>query len=93
MGDLRTTVERRSAAPLAWLSQRPKLLLPGLVLGLLLASTALSGVAGALCLLVVLLVVGWLSFLSWPVLVPRARLLRLLVLVMLAALGVSHLLR
>ena len=77
---------------LAWLSQRPKLLLPGAVLVLLLASSALPTALGAVCLLLVLLVVGWLSYLSWPVLPARARVLRLLVLLMIVGLGVARLL-
>ena len=81
MPPLRTSVERRSAVLLAWLSLRPKLLLPGLVVGLLLLAGLLPPLASALCLLPVLVLVGWLSYLSWPALDGRARVLRLLVLV------------
>ena len=81
MPPLRASVERRSAVLLAWLSLRPKLLLPGLVVGLLLLAGLLPPLASALCLLPVLVLVGWLSYLSWPALDGRARVLRLLVLV------------
>jgi hypothetical protein len=90
-GALRTTVERRSGVLLAWLSQRPRLLLPGVVLALLLASSLLPAVAGTACLLLVVLVVGWLSYLSWPVLDRRGRLVRAVVVLMLLALAASRL--
>ncbi len=90
---LRAKVEQRSAPVLAWLSLRPRLLLPGLVLVLLLASGALPAAVGAVCLLLVLVVVGWLSYLSWPVLPARARSLRVLVLLMMAGLAVGRLLQ
>lgn len=90
-GALRTTVERRSGVLLAWLSLRPRLLLPGVVLALLLASGLLPLAPGAVCLLLVVLVVGWLSYLSWPVLDGRGRLVRLLVVLMLLGLGAARL--
>lgn len=81
MPPLRAAVERRSAVLLAWLSLRPRLLLPALVVGLLLLSGFLPPLLSALSLLPVLALVGWLSYLSWPTLDGRARVLRLLVLV------------
>ena len=77
----RQGVERRSAVLLAWLSLRPRLLLPALIIGLLLLAGLLPPLLSALCLLPVLTLVGWLSYLSWPTLDGRARVLRLLVLV------------
>ena len=92
MGTLREVVERRSGVLLAWFSQRPRLLLPGLVLGLLLLAGLLPAVAGALCLVPVVLLVGWLSYLSWPVLDGRGRLLRVLALALVVGLAVDRLL-
>ena len=89
---LRAEVERRSGTLLAWLSLRPRPLLPAVVLVLLLASAVLPVALAAVCLVLVLLVVGWLSYLSWPLLQPRAKVLRLLVLVLLVFLGGSRLL-
>ncbi|MCW2776859.1 MAG: hypothetical protein JWN17_584 [Frankiales bacterium] len=88
---LRPLVESRSAVLLAWFSLRPKALLPVLVLALLLASSLLPPALGLLCLLPVLLLVAWLSYLSWPVLDPRARVLRCVVLVALTVLGALRL--
>ena len=88
MPSFRSSVARRSAVLLAWLSLRPRLLLPALVLGLLLLGSFLPPPLSTACLLLVLGVVGWLSYLSWPVLDGRARGLRLLVLSMLAGLVV-----
>ena len=77
---------------LAWMSQRPRLLLPGLVLGLLLLAGLLPPVPRAVCLLPVLLLVAWLSYLSWPVLDTRARLLRVLAAGLVAGLALDRVL-
>lgn len=83
---LRRTVERRSAPVLLWLSSRPKLLLPALVLVLLVGGLAAPAPYGAPLLVLLGLLLAWLSYLSWPVLEPRARLLRAAVLLLI---GVS----
>ena len=85
----RPVVEQRSAVVLTWLSLQPRLLLPGAVLALLVLSALLPPGPGSACVALVLLVTGWLSYLSWPVLDVRSRVLRLVVLgllVLLAAL-------
>ncbi len=92
MPAFRASVERRSAVLLAWLSLRPRLLLPAVVLGLLLLSSFVAPPLSTVCLLVVLAVVGWLSYLSWPVLDAGARVLRVAVLglfVVLVVLGLT----
>lgn len=86
MPAFRASVERRSAVLLAWLSLRPRLLLPAVVLGLLLLSSFLAPPLSTVCLALVLAVVGWLSYLSWPVLDGRARTLRVAVLALLTGL-------
>ena len=73
----RRTVEQRSGPLLVFLSQQPKLLVPVVSVVLLIAGLALPGVLGAVCLLLLALLVGWLSYLSWPVVVGPARAVRL----------------
>ena len=89
---MRAGVERRSAVLLAWLSLQPKLLLPAVVLGLLLLSAFLPPLLSTLCLVPVVALLAWLTYLSWPALDGRGRALRLLVLVgllVLVALGLQ----
>lgn len=86
MSTLRAAVERRSGTLLAWLSLRPRLLLPGVVLVLFLLAALLPPPLSTLCLLPVLLLAAWLTYLSWPVLDGRARVLRTVVLVLLVGL-------
>ena len=73
---LRRTVERRSAPVLLWLSSRPRFVLPVLVAVLLIGGLA-APTAYALPLQLLLgLLLLWLSYLSWPALDGRARMLR-----------------
>ncbi len=70
----RRALERRSAAPLAFLHQLPALV-PALVLGVLLvAGLAVKGPVGAAALCCVAAVLGWFAFMSWPRLASRGRL-------------------
>ena len=87
---MRQQVNRRSAPVLVWLSSRPKLLVPLLSIGLLIAGLALPPAAGVPLLLLLLLLVGWLSYLSWPAVAGGARVVRLVLLVLLAVLTVSR---
>ena len=82
---LRLSVERRSAPVLTYLSTQPKLLVPALTALLLVCGLALSPVYGVICLLLLLALVGWLSYLSWPVVVGPARAVRLAVLALIAS--------
>ncbi len=71
---LRQSVERRSAAPLAYLRQLPALV-PALVLaGLLVAGLAVRGPVGAAALCCLAAALGWLAFVSWPRLASGGRL-------------------
>lgn len=81
---LRRAVERRSAPALTYLSTQPKLLIPGVTALLLICGLALSPVYGVICLLLLLALVGWLSYLSWPVVVGPARAVRVVVLGLIA---------
>ena len=70
------------------LSTRPTWLLPlgcAVLLGGLLFLPAAAAVA---CLVPLLAVVGWLAYLSWPTTDPGGRVVRVLALVVLVALGV-----
>jgi hypothetical protein len=90
---VRGEVERRSVAVLLWFSHRPKPLLPLLSVALL-----VGGLAGplpwALVLLGLLLaLVGWLTYLSWPAVHGQARLVRGVTLGLLCAAMVLKVLR
>lgn len=74
---LRGTVERRSAPVLVWLSTRPKLLLPLASLALLIGGLAAPLPVALPLLLVLLAVVAWLTYLSWPVVHGTGRYVRL----------------
>ena len=79
----RREVSRRSAPVLRWLSQRPKILLPLVSVALLLGGFALPPAVGVPLLLVLLLIIGWLSYLSWPLVEGSARLIRIALLALL----------
>jgi hypothetical protein len=84
----RRAVERRTGPLLVVLSRQPKLLVPLVAAGLLLVSLFLPGRLAAVPLVLLLLLVGWLTYLSWPVLDGAARTLRLVVLGMVLLLTV-----
>lgn len=73
---LRGAVERRSAPLLVWMSSRPKVLLPLLSLALLVGGLAAPLPVAAPLLLLLLAVVGWLTYLSWPVVQGGGRVVR-----------------
>ena len=79
----RQEVARLSAPVLRWLSQRPKLLLPLVSVALLLGGFALPAAVGVPLLVALLLIVAWLSYLSWPLVQGPARLIRVVLLGML----------
>jgi hypothetical protein len=70
----RASFEQRSATPLLWLHQLPRWLFPVLAVGLLVVGFALPG--GALALVAVAALLGWLAAASWPRLSGQGRLLR-----------------
>ena len=87
---LRRQVERRSGPVLVLLSRQPKLTIPIVSLVLLVAGLAVPGALGALLLGVLLLFVGWLSYLSWPVVAGPARAVRMVTLGLLTAVLVTR---
>lgn len=85
---LRRSVELK-VGPLVVLAGRRRVL-AGLLAGLLLLGGLLAtGVLGLVLLLVVAAMLGVLLFLSWPVLLPAARVLRLMTLGLVVASAVA----
>ena len=74
---LRGKVERAAAPSLLWLSARPKFLLPVVTVLLLVVGLAAPTTIGVPVLGLLVLLIGGLSYLSWPVIEGAARLLRL----------------
>jgi hypothetical protein len=73
---LRGAVERRSAPVLTWFSVQPKLLLPLGSLALLMGGFLAPPLLAVPMLLVLLLVMTWLTYLSWPAVQGGGRVVR-----------------
>lgn len=80
---LRPKAEQLSEPALRWLTARPAFLLPACSLLLLVAGLAAPPRIGVPLLVVLGLLVGWLSFLSWPAVGRPARILRAVMLALL----------
>jgi hypothetical protein len=89
---LRGDVERRSGPVLVWLSTRPRVLLPLASLLLLIGGLAAPLPVALPMLLVLLALVAWLTYLSWPAVHGTARLLRVATLGLVALAGALRLL-
>ncbi|MFL6130878.1 MAG: DUF6703 family protein [Mycobacteriales bacterium] len=87
---LRRAVEQRSAAPLAWLATRPRWIPFVLVLALLVGGLFAPPAVGVVLLAVLLLLLGWLSYLSWPRLAGGGRVVRLAVLALVVVAAVQR---
>ena len=87
----RRAVERRSAPALIWLKSKPTALLPVVSVALLLGGLVAPPLLGVVLLLALLAVVGWLTYLSWPVVEGGARVVRVLTLGLLVAAVLSRL--
>ena len=74
---LRGQVERASAPVLVWLRARPKLIIPVLSAVLLLGGLAAPVAVGVALLVLLLLLVSWLGYLSWPVVQGAQKVVRL----------------
>src|SRR5262249_61432494 len=72
----RASIEQQSATPLLWLHQLPSWLLPVLAVTLLVTGLAVSGWGGAIALIAVAGLLGWLAAGSWARLSARGRLAR-----------------
>lgn len=89
---LRRAVEERSRPVLVALSRQPKALLPLLSAALLAGVVFGPGSVSLLCIVLLVVLVGWLSYLSWPAVDARGRLVRVAALVLLVVLGVQSVL-
>ena len=87
---LRRDLEHRSGPALVVVGRLPTAVPFVVVLALLLGGLALHGPVGALLLLALAAVVGWITYLAWPALQPGARGLRALVLALLLVAAVSR---
>jgi hypothetical protein len=85
-------LSRTSIRGLYLLNQVPKAVLLLTIAGLLLLALIVEGVFGGICLLVLAAFFGWLLLISWPVLSPVGRLLRLVVVGVIVGFGVQMLL-
>jgi uncharacterized RDD family membrane protein YckC len=86
--ETRQAVERFSARPLVFLLQLPRWILLLIVLGLLISGFAVPGLIGAVALLLVAILLGWLAYLSWPSINASGRVLRVLALACMVAIVV-----
>lgn len=84
-------MERVSAPALLWLSARPKVLLPIVTVVLLVVGLAAPTNVGVPVLFLLVLLIGWLSYLSWPAIDRTPRVLRLATLGLLLAVIVGRL--
>ena len=87
----RKALERASTPLLLRLHRLPPWLVPLIMLALALTGLFVHGPVGFAALAVVAIFVGWLALLSWPVLTPAARALRLLAVGVVAAAAVVQL--
>jgi hypothetical protein len=74
---LRRAVERRSTPILIYLRQLPSWLVFVATLGLVMVGLFGPAAVGAAILVVMAALVGWVTYLAWPVLTPGGRLGRL----------------
>ena len=88
---LRKRVTDLSAPALLMIHSLPKLLVPGLIVILMVAGMLLGPPYGGVPLTVVSIFIGWLMYLSWPLLDQRSRLIRFLVfLILVAATAITY---
>jgi uncharacterized protein DUF6703 len=89
----RGRLEQASAAPLVYLRQFPRWMLPLVTAALLVAGLAAHGWPAVAALAVLAVCLGWLAALSWPGLHGPGRLLRVAVVACVLALAVAQALR
>ncbi|MDA2802993.1 DUF6703 family protein [Nocardiopsis suaedae] len=87
-GPLRRRVEQVSAVPLVWLHQAPRWILPVAMAAVFITGLLLPGPLGGALLVALAAFIGWLAFLAWPNLRSGERLMRVVVVAGLAAMGV-----
>ncbi|MEJ7630109.1 MAG: DUF6703 family protein, partial [Nocardioidaceae bacterium] len=86
---LRTAVAERSRGIVVWFSSLPQFAIPGAMVALMAVGLAAPLVVALPALLLILVFIGWLAFLSWPVIAGGQRAVRLVAigLVVLAVAG------
>jgi hypothetical protein len=88
---LRKRVTDMSAPALLRIHGLPKFLVPGLIAILMLLGLFLEAPYSGIALTIVSLFIGWLMYLSWPLLDSKSRLIRLLVfLILVAATAINY---
>ncbi|WP_235558492.1 DUF6703 family protein [Sphaerimonospora mesophila] len=87
---VRRAAEVKSAAPLVFLFQLPRWVLPVVMVVLLLVGLVVPDWRGALAVLPVLAFVVWLAYLSWPSLRAGGRLLRVALVTFLVLLAATR---
>jgi Family of unknown function (DUF6703) len=73
---LRRAVERRSTAILVYLRSLPNWLVFAATLGLVLTGLFAPAPIGAATLILIAALIGWVTYLAWPVVTPGGRLAR-----------------
>ncbi len=82
---LRKRITDLSAPTLLRIHALPKFLVPGIIAVLMVLGLFLAAPYSGIALTVVSVFIGWLMYLSWPLLDPRSRLIRILVFLILIA--------
>jgi hypothetical protein len=90
-GPVRALVERRSALVVIWLAHVPRAIPPLAIVVVFLTGLVLPGVAGAVLLLVTVVAMGLLSYLAWPSVPARLRMIRLAILLAMLGFALSKL--
>ena len=90
-GPVRAKVEKNCATFVVWLSRLPRAVPPIAVALLFFGGLVVSGLIGCLLILVVVAFMSLLTYLAWPSLAPTARLIRVAVLLAIAIFAVSRL--
>lgn len=88
---LRTSVERTSRPLLVRLHALPRAVVPLGTVVLVMVGVLAPPAVGLLALAVVALFVGWVGYLSWPVVSAPGRLIRLAMVALVVVLGLSRL--
>jgi len=86
---LRKRVEVLSAPTLIRLHALPRAFMPILILLLMFVGLMKDDAIGGIALIIVAAFVGWLLYLSWPLLEGRARILRALAVLLVVAAALS----
>ena len=88
---MRKRITDMSAPALLRIHGLPKFLVPGLIAILMILGLFLAAPYSGIALTVVSVFIGWLMYLSWPLLDSKSRLIRLLVfLILIAATSVNY---